>query len=765
MKPRPSAANKAALLRPGRIETVLLALVCGITALRATYIEAFQVEQTFGAGILDKEVISLMFSTILFACLLAYFLRRILQRPFTWRTTWFGWAALVFAAAGIVAAAAASDKRAAITSLVTLLAPIAAAALLVQGLNTRGRIRLVLLVLMATAAAAAAACADQYFSSNAALIQDYEADPAAQLETLGIEAGSLEHWMYEHRLYSKGVRGFLLTANSTASFFLLALFAGVGLCADAASSLKHLAGKEKEHTLAAMICCGLIVLVLGAGLFMTQSKGGIGAAAIGLLLFAVLALFGKRLWKRRKLLGILVLVAIVAGTGLILYYGIMHGTLPGGNSMLVRWQYWVSAAAMIRDHLLTGVGGGNFSIYYPAYKLAAASETIQDPHNWLLSLLSQYGPFGCLAFIAAVLLPLRKAARHVFEQAPLPVQTEQTDETKLRFWLLAGVTSLLLVVRPFLTDVQTLLAENAQSAVFGYIILYLMPAAVLAGVFWLLTAASKGDESVKRRPHYLVIALVCGVTALLVHNLIDFAIFEPGVWSFFWLVIAVIAACVHNESPEAGSAVLRKPPKLAAAGVILLSGAFLAVAVLPPLRAHLLMYRALRADSGRLTLLSRAVNSDRLSPEAAFAAAAMLAQNLDRLDAPLRDQTLNFAELAHRRDPADFKPLRLQAQIFSRLADIAPQGQWLAKALTKYEEALARYPGSDRLHFEAAELADRLGRSQTALEHYRAAVEIEDAYRHQFKIMYPDRQIISRIGQTNYQTAKSRIQDLSAARP
>jgi len=33
--------------------------------------------------------------------------------------------------------------------------------------------------------------------------------------------------MYEHRLYSKDIRGFLLTGNSTASFFLLAAFAAL----------------------------------------------------------------------------------------------------------------------------------------------------------------------------------------------------------------------------------------------------------------------------------------------------------------------------------------------------------------------------------------------------------------------------------------------------------------------------------------------------------------------------------------------------------
>ena len=87
-------------------------------------------------------------------------------------------------------------------------------------------------------------------------------------------------------------------------------------------------------------------------------------------------------------------------------YGIEHGRLPGGNSMLVRWQYWTASAQMVADHPLSGVGPGNFSDYYPHYKPAAALESVADPHNWPLSLITQYGPLGLLGFLAMLCLPL-----------------------------------------------------------------------------------------------------------------------------------------------------------------------------------------------------------------------------------------------------------------------------------------------------------------------------------------------------------------------
>ena len=80
--------------------------------------------------------------------------------------------------------------------------------------------------------------------------------------------------------------------------------------------------------------------------------------------------------------------------------------LPGGNSMLVRWQYWAASAHMIADHRMTGVGPGNFADYYTHYKPAAALESVADPHNVLLSLMTQYGPLGLIGFLAMVFVPL-----------------------------------------------------------------------------------------------------------------------------------------------------------------------------------------------------------------------------------------------------------------------------------------------------------------------------------------------------------------------
>jgi hypothetical protein len=46
------------------------------------------------------------------------------------------------------------------------------------------------------------------------------------------------------------------------------------------------------------------------------------------------------------------------------------------------------------------------------------------------------------------------------------------------------------------------------------------------------------------------------------------------------------------------------------------------------------------------------------------------------------------------------------------------------------------------------------------------AVDIEDAYRAQFRIMYPERETpISRLGETDYTDAKAKIQELQKNNP
>lgn len=209
-----------------KFEKLLLCVTLGLIVLRLTIVEAPHIDTVQIRPTLSPENISLLLSGCVLLCGGLWFLAAVFSGRLRWRRTSLAPAVGLFIAAGIIAACFASNKRTAVTDLAMLAAPMLSALMLVQWLRSAAAIRLALLLILAVGVAATVQCVDQKAQSNTMLVAEYEADPAEHLEKLGIEPESMEHWMYEHRLYSKDIRGFLMTSNSAATFFLLALCRG-----------------------------------------------------------------------------------------------------------------------------------------------------------------------------------------------------------------------------------------------------------------------------------------------------------------------------------------------------------------------------------------------------------------------------------------------------------------------------------------------------------------------------------------------------------
>jgi hypothetical protein len=622
--------------------------------------------------------------------------------------------------------------------------------------------------------------------------------------------------MYEHRLYSKDIRGFLMTSNSSASFFLLAGFAAIGLFIEAwcecrrtqtayallyyiiifqititglfrifhiegiialvlGISLLSIAFRNHKHieTLMALLCYSLLPVVIFCGLVMTNSKGGNGALAIGLLLLAGISLFGKRLWKYRLAVGVVLLIAIVVGAGVIIGYGVQNGRLPGGNSMLVRWQYWQSTAEMVADHGLTGVGGGNFADYYTHYKNAAASETIQNPHCWVLSLLSQYGPLGLAAFVLAIGIVCFKGLQSRFETIDEAAAIQPTGDKK--FWVPIAVTTvvLMLTARPILMGAN--LAGQASGVwIAAYTVLYITPAGAFLLAFGLLSLAAGGDLSIDKRNSHLTIALICGLIAVLVHNLIDFAIFEPGVWSVVWLFAAVLIAGVHHRSRQPARVIrLGSGGRLLGCfGLIATAIIYGAVVVAPPVKATATLKKLPMSEGvdNLMTGIETAVSADPLSSNIPYKTARLLMQiglteNPLSKDTAVFETALKLAQESQRRNPAGFKPCRLQSDIALMLAERSEDEQvpdCLENAYAALANAAERYPGSDDIQYKLGMVAEQRGAYAAALGHFKKALEFEMAYQAQFRVMYPDREpVVSRLGNTATTITRAKIEELT----
>jgi hypothetical protein len=741
------------------IERFLLVVCLCILAIRATYLESPHGGMISASGWFTGEAGSMILTGVIMLVVAGWFVLSLFRRRLSYRFSGIELAAVLFAIAGLLAALAASNKRAAITDTLTLLAPMLMAVVLIQLLTNPRRIMLVLLVVVALGIVTTYQCADQLFTSNEEMIADYQQNPQPHLSTIGIEPGSFEQMQYEHRLYGKDIRGFLTTSNSTGSFLLICSFVSVGLFLD------QFRRRNDKTSAAAIAALGIAAAVTITGLVIAHSRGALAAAALCALIFVVSSTLGPKLWKYRRMLLLVLLAGILVVSAAVICYGNSHERLPGGTSMFVRWQYWKGAFDVYLYKPFTGVGGGNFADYYPHYKIPAAPETVTDPHNFLLSLLAQYGPMGLLGFVGGFVIVL---CRSVFSQRH-SIYIQSTSRSFRRYLgTTVGISLVMLLLRPVLQPIERL--NDVVVVICAAVILYIIPAVLFAVTLWILCKCLKDIPSENLPAGRATrISLFCGIAAVAVHNLIDFAILEPAVLTLFWTTVACLSALDHLHK---NGKVIEFLPSRAARTILLpvAVAVFLvvfAVGMYPVISSGVTIQRAVGAPSIAPALLVAAAEADPLDPEPLSLAGKLYIRSyLDsgKASPRLLHTAAERFQQAILRDKANFRNYEKLAEVYQMLAEsssVASGAEFRSSALDALAAAVERYPGSDRINFKLARLADAMGKTETAVHHYRRTIKIEDAYRTQFVAMYPNRSIFSRLGEDNYRLAKDRLRELS----
>lgn len=748
------------------LEYVLLALCLCVIALRTTLTEGPTSPSTNMPINITSSVYSLSISAVLIFAFILWFVLSFCRKRFSYRFTGMEFGLCLFVIAAVIASIAASDKRAAITDFAVFIGPLLCAVLLVQILDSRSKVKLVLTVIAALGVVSAYRCAEQFFVSNQVMIEQYQEAPGTILEPLGIRPNTLAHILLEHRLYSKDVRGFFTTSNSAGSFAILASFASIALFIE-----KFKNRKSDRSAFLSLVTCGIAAAIIIFGLIITQSKGAIVASLIAAAMFITYLLFGNRLKAHKKIILIVCLLLIIGGGCVVVLYGLAHDRLPGGNSMLVRWQYWHSTVRMYADHWLAGVGPGNFAHFYTHYKPASAPETVADPHNFLLGILTRYGPLGLVGFLTLVLVPLYRAVFPSVAGPSLRARQPEAVFRRLAVTFVIVISAVLLVVRPIIIPVTA--GDTFGVMVYVVFTLYIAPVAAFAVGVWLLTAADN-TRFTMRNTNITVAALFCAVIGCLIHNLIDFAIFEPGVFTCFWVIVACLIALDFRANGR--RQLVLKPATFAkvlmAAGGLILISVYLSCVLIPVTRSTAKIRLARRAASeGRFEqahkLLDTAAEDDRLSPAALSLNGRMYLQRF-LFSTPKQMGLLLHSEKSLRgaieRNRADFKNFERLTNVYTRLAENSERqvkGDWLNKAFDSCLLAAEYYPGCGRVRVELAGIAEQLGRTEYAIEQYKKAVDIEDSYRCQFRVMFPERELFSRLGEEKYRLAKQRIKHLS----
>jgi tetratricopeptide (TPR) repeat protein len=140
---------------------------------------------------------------------------------------------------------------------------------------------------------------------------------------------------------------------------------------------------------------GLVLAVLAAGLFSTQSLGGWLAATAGVGLFYLFLSDDQTLYSgRRWSLGIWLtgLICIVSGLWLMINH---RGYMAAWEGLSRRWVHWKVALKMLWDHPFFGVGPGLFGSVYPQYQ--QAGDYARFAHNTFFQTASETGCIGVAA--------------------------------------------------------------------------------------------------------------------------------------------------------------------------------------------------------------------------------------------------------------------------------------------------------------------------------------------------------------------------------
>lgn len=443
--------------------------------------------------------------------------------------------------------------------------------------------------------------------------------------------------------------------------------------------------------------------------------------------------------------------------------------------MLVRWQYWHASAKMYVDHPLTGVGGGNFASFYQHYKPAEALESVADPHNFPLSILTQYGPLGLVGFLAMIFIPLWRTISPNFAEPPVKFSRPQPGFRTLIITFLIIISIALLLVRPILMPIAS--ADTLGVIIYVIITLYSAPVAVFILGFILLAVPIREIRGMRYGPRAAntAAALFCAVLGVALHNLIDFAIFEPGVSTAFWAMIACLVATNFHTNPRY-QLVLKPAPfvRILILMVALVTGwAYLTYALVPVAKSTAKIRQANQAISvGRFEqaheLLDKASEDDVLSTAALSLNGRLYLHHFQLTRDKNRDLLLKARkclQTAIERNNVAFKNFERLTEVYCSLAEITTQQEkidWLNRAFDTELLAIERYPGCGRLRFKLAQIAEQLNRTNIAIEQYEKTIEIEDKYRGQFQIMYPEREkIVSRLGEDKYEFAVKRVRELS----
>lgn len=557
----------------------------------------------------------------------------------------------------------------------------------------------------------------------------YLADPEKVLRESEIDApaGSVIRAQLENRyLNSQEPFASFALANSLAVYLTASLILCIGLWPPGSKTQGSTAGDHVPQA-GQRRAWRLILLACMAGLlfttwFLTKSRTAYVGLAMGLIYWAgLIRLKDSSPELRQRMRG------VFAGM-LVLFAGCLVWFLRNDRlvlseslySLRFRLDYWYGTAGILWEHWLFGTGLGNFQAYYPAFKLETASETVADPHNWLLDIaasLSAPIALGILIWLADLLLP-----KHQAEPASDQAELADCDASLARSlgWG-AGAGGLCIAAFAFLLG-----EVDGLATLLGWS----LGAAAVVGLWPLICRLATAS------PFAFKAAAVSMIVCLL----------ASGSWQASGLampLVLLLAASEPVQRRDTGSGAGRwLPVSIAGFGLLV----FIFQSWLPVTRAWALRQEIVVAGSmdERLRLVDEALAADPLDA----AGLSMRAQTLVLLAQQSRADEFPARAVAAQAaiddwlaaDAQNFNHWTLAGQLGLDLAATATQtGQpalkWLSLAAEYYAQAAVRYPSSVGLQVQCAVVNQLSDRPELAQAYLKEAQRLSQQTPHADKML------------------------------
>ena len=240
-----------------------------------------------------------------------------------------------------------------------------------------------------------------------------------------------------------------------------------------AATMKTRVGMLLEQLSGPMLIVGASVVLVGAGMILSTSRGGVGALFCAAVLVLLLALFARGRKSRELVLVWPLAGVIAAGAFWVGSRPLIERIASGGLVIQERWIQWEATEQLIGDFQWTGVGPGLYSYAFTAYKDDRLRPLVYDhAHNDYLELLSEQGIIGIVLVSVLVLLIYQR----------LMISFVKRSDIVIRGALFASLTGMTAMLFHSLVEFNFQIPANA---------LY----------FWILAGTGMAATRLERREH------------------------------------------------------------------------------------------------------------------------------------------------------------------------------------------------------------------------------------------------------------------------